>query len=175
MSTAARLSPGLRSAVANVAARLAAAYDTTETAHQINQCYASFFLPLLVGAHPPAWSPRLHQAQTHLGRPGVSIGPHARACARACSTACPACSGLPEPPRPPWLGPSARHATVPGCRDPSTPGLHASSRLSSATPLWPGPIRPARLPNAGSTAQDFGLHGENRLAPHRWQKLRGHS
>ena len=37
--------PAYRSAVANVAARLAAAYDHAEAARQINKCYAAFFLP----------------------------------------------------------------------------------------------------------------------------------
>jgi hypothetical protein len=37
--------PAYRSAVANVAARLAAVYDAPEAARQVNKCYASFFLP----------------------------------------------------------------------------------------------------------------------------------
>jgi hypothetical protein len=37
--------PAYRSAVANVAARLAAVYDALDAARQVNKCYASIFLP----------------------------------------------------------------------------------------------------------------------------------
>jgi hypothetical protein len=61
--------PAYRSAVANVAMRLATAYDMPEAARQINKCYAAFFLPFcqrpllpVVGAHPLARGPRAPRA-----------------------------------------------------------------------------------------------------------------
>ncbi len=57
--------PAYRSAVANVAARLATSYDMPEAARQINKCYAAFFLPfwwehiLLRGVLEPAEHKRI--------------------------------------------------------------------------------------------------------------------
>ncbi len=57
--------PAYRSAMANVAVRLATAYDMPEVVRQINKCYAAFFLPfwwediLLRGVLEPAKHKRI--------------------------------------------------------------------------------------------------------------------
>ena len=147
--------PAYRSAVANVAARLAAAYDPAEAARQINKCYAAFFLPfwwehiLLRGVLDPAEHKRIIDGLSSAPAPAPPLPP---------VQAPPA-----PPPAPVFVPPPAHHGWAPpGAPSPyggppplpyAYPGL--GQQLPPPPPAAPPAHTPPAPPSAPPSAKGF--------------------
>jgi hypothetical protein len=129
--------PAYRSAVANVAARLATAYDMPEAARQINKCYAAFFLPfwwehiLLRGVLEPAEHKRIVDGLAPPPAPAPAPAP-------APLPALPAPVYAPSPTHPGW-DPPIVPLPYPGIT-PDPYGVHPHGHPQPPAPPAPQPV-----------------------------------